>query len=135
MSEKLVQLQANLETALGKDLLSSSIAINELTIEVPMGSLFNVCKTLRDDSACLFEQLVDLCGMDYSSYKNEVRETQRFAVVIHLLSLTHNTRIRVRSFCVDDDFPVSPSVIDIMSVKRLTCTVSCLTATLICAEF
>jgi NADH-quinone oxidoreductase subunit C len=70
---------------------------------------------LRDDVDLKFEQLVDLCGVDYLSYRNEVWEGCRFAVVSHLLSVTHNWRVRVRVFAPDNDFPVVASVTDLWS--------------------
>ena len=115
MSEKLVQLQNTLAAKLGDKLMKSEIALNELTIEVPAVDFEAICLTLRDDSALKLEQLIDLCGVDYSNYKNEVRESNRFAVVLQLLSVTNNMRLRVRAFCADDDFPVIASLVDVWS--------------------
>jgi NADH-quinone oxidoreductase subunit C len=69
--------------------------------------------TLRDAPQLRFEQLTDLCGLDYSAYGGGVWDGPRFAVVYHLLSVTHNWRLRLRTFAPDDDFPVVDSVIDI----------------------
>jgi NADH-quinone oxidoreductase subunit C len=68
---------------------------------------------LRDHPDCRFEQLIDLCGMDYSHYGDGVWEGARFAVVVHLLSMSNNLRMRVRVFCPDDDLPVVASMVDI----------------------
>ena len=57
--------------------------------------------------------LIDLCGVDYSGHGAGGREGPRFAVVCHLLSLSNNWRVRVRTFAVDDDFPVVPSIVDV----------------------
>lgn len=62
-------------------------------------------RKLRDTPGCQFEQLIDLCGVDYSTYKDMGTEGSRFAVVVHLLSVSLNQRIRVRTYCADDDFP------------------------------
>jgi NADH-quinone oxidoreductase subunit C len=61
---------------------------------------------LRDHPELGFEQLIDLCGLDYSAYGDGVRRERRFAVVVHLLSTAHNWRLRVRVYCADDEFPV-----------------------------
>src|SRR5213592_2880115 len=66
---------------------------------------------LRDELG--FEQLIDLCGVDYASYGERPRQGPRFAVVVHLLSVKHNYRVRVRSFCPDDEFPVAASLVDV----------------------
>ena len=75
----------------------------ELTIEVKDHRA--AALKLRDELG--FEQLIDLCGVDYASYGDRPREGLRFAVVVHLLSVTNNCRVRLRSFCADDEFPVA----------------------------
>jgi NADH-quinone oxidoreductase subunit C len=85
----------------------------ELTIEVPSSSYASICRKLRDDEGCKFEQLVDLCGVDYASYGDRPREGARFAVVLHLLSLANNWRLRLRAFCPDEAFPVLPSLVEV----------------------
>jgi NADH-quinone oxidoreductase subunit C len=87
--------------------------LGEITVEVPAARYIEVCRRLRDDAALRFEQLMDLTGVDYASYGDRPREGPRFAVVLHLLSLTHNWRLRVRAFCPDDQFPVLPSLIEV----------------------
>jgi NADH-quinone oxidoreductase subunit C len=87
--------------------------LGELTIEVKAADYRNVCIRLRDDSALKFEQLIDLCGVDYAAYADKPREGPRFAVVVHLLSVTNNWRLRVRTFCPDDELPVMPSLVDL----------------------
>ncbi|TSE26555.1 NADH-quinone oxidoreductase chain 5 [Tepidimonas sediminis] len=85
----------------------------EVTVEVPAARYHEAMRRLRDAEGCRFEQLIDLCGVDYSTYGNGVWEGPRFAVVAHLLSVSLNQRVRVRTFCPDDDFPVIDSVIDV----------------------
>ena len=84
--------------------------LGELTVEVPAGQYKAVCERLKKDG---FEQCMDLTGVDYASYGDRPREGPRFAAVLHLLSLTHNWRLRVRTFCPDDQFPVLPSLIEV----------------------
>jgi NADH-quinone oxidoreductase subunit C len=85
----------------------------ELTIEVPASSYQSSCQKLRDHAGLKFEQLVDLCGVDYASYGDRPREGKRFAVVLHLLSVSNNWRVRLRSFCADDAFPVIASLVEV----------------------
>ena len=83
--------------------------LGEITIEVQ--DYKSAALKLRDELG--FEQLIDLCGVDYSSYGDKPREGSRFAVVVHLLSIKNNVRLRLRSFCADDAFPVVSSVAEI----------------------
>ena len=69
--------------------------------------------TLRDHDELHFEQLLDLCGVDYSAYKNQEWHGKRFAAVSHLLSIKHNWRLRVRVWADDDSFPMVDSVVDL----------------------
>ncbi|HEX9395278.1 MAG TPA: NADH-quinone oxidoreductase subunit C [Burkholderiales bacterium] len=82
--------------------------LGEITVETSAATYRNLCESLRDQHG--FAQLIDLCGMDYSSYGDRPREGKRFAVVVHLLSIKNNCRLRVRALCADDSFPVLPSV-------------------------
>ncbi|MDR2335013.1 MAG: NADH-quinone oxidoreductase subunit C [Burkholderiaceae bacterium] len=106
-------LRDNLASVLGDKVRSISIALGEVTIEVPAAHYFEVMQTLRDAASCKFEILMDLCGVDYSAYAGVGTDGPRFAVVSHLLSVTLNQRVRVRAFCVDDDFPVLPTISEI----------------------
>jgi NADH-quinone oxidoreductase subunit C len=110
MSAKLERLAASLESALGARIASKRNALGEMTIEVNPGDYAAVMKILRDDPGLGFEELIDLCGVDYSTYGNGAWTGKRFAVVVHLLSVTHNWRLRVRSFADDDEFPSIDSV-------------------------
>jgi NADH-quinone oxidoreductase subunit C len=108
-------LQATLASLLGGRVQSLSIEREELTLVVTAANYLSVMQTLRDAPEARFEQLIDLCGMDYSEYGDGRWEGSRFAVVVHLLSVSLNHRLRVRVFCDEDDFPVLPSVSKIWS--------------------
>jgi NADH-quinone oxidoreductase subunit C len=109
---RLETLGAALTAALGDKLTSTTTALGELTVVVRPQDLVAVAKTLRDAPELRFEQLLDVCGVDYSAYGG-VWDGQRYAAVYHLLSLRHNWRVRLRTFAADDDFPVLDSVIDV----------------------
>jgi NADH-quinone oxidoreductase subunit C len=87
--------------------------LGEITVEVPAAEYRSRCLQLRDDPALKFQQLIDLCGVDYGAYADKPREGPRFASVVHLLSLEHNWRVRLRSFCPDNEFPVIASLVDV----------------------
>ena len=111
MNPKAESLKAALGSALGERVRDGHIdARGDVTIVVGAKDWLDVAKTLRDDETLRFEQLIDLCGLDYSSWKNDAWEGKRFAVVMHLLSVAHNRRLRVRAFCDDDDAPTIPSL-------------------------
>ena len=94
--------------------LSPTERLGELTVEVKASEYKAICIRLRDDPALRFEQLIDLCGVDYAAYADKPRDgAPRFAAVLHLLSLHHNWRLRVRSFCPDDEFPVVSSMTEV----------------------
>jgi NADH-quinone oxidoreductase subunit C len=105
-------LAGALREALGDKLQSVTVALGEVTIAVRGADHLAVALALRDDARLAFEQLIDLAGMDYSSFGDDSREGPRFAVVMHLLSLKHNWRVRVRTECADDEFPLVASVTD-----------------------
>jgi NADH-quinone oxidoreductase subunit C len=98
---------------LGDLVLTSKIAQGQITIEVPVGDWLRVCSTLRDEPALAFDLMADLCGVDYSAYKDGAWEGRRFAVVLNLLSIRRNHRLRVRTFCADDELPILPSLMEI----------------------
>lgn len=102
---RLDTLQTALEAALGDKIKSLVKDRGEITITVSAANYLAVATQLRDDGTLYFEQLIDLCGIDYSSYKDEPRDGSRFAVVSHLLSVRHNWRVRLKVFCPDDDLP------------------------------
>ncbi|MHB1175191.1 MAG: NADH-quinone oxidoreductase subunit C [Sulfuriferula sp.] len=113
MNPSLESLSVTLITALGTKLVRQRDALGELTIEVRARDLTEVMTTLRDHAGLRFEQLIDLCGMDYSAYREGAWEGQRYAVVYHLLSISKNRRVRVRAFASEDDFPVVPSLVKV----------------------
>ena len=103
-------LKATISGLLGDRLKSIEVSLGELTAIISPADYLDVAKTLRDDPACSFEQLVDLCGVDYSEYADGAWTGSRFAVVLHLLSISHNQRLRLKVFALDDSFPVVASV-------------------------
>lgn len=100
-------------TALGDKLSQITVAHGEVTVVVPHARYLEAMQCLRDAPQCRFEQAVDLCGMDYSAWRDVGADGPRFAVVTHLLSISLNQRLRVKVFCPDDDFPVVPSLTDL----------------------
>ena len=110
---KLETLQANLQAALGGTIKSLTLALGEITIVVGSTDYLEVCGALRDDAGLKFEECLDIAGMDYSTYGEGAWTGLRYAAVLHLLSITHNWRLRVRVFCPDDDFPVIASVTNV----------------------
>ena len=112
------QLSAQLKLALGEKIIKLDAALGEISIECKVGNLLMVCATLRDHAELKFEQLIDLCGVDYSDYKDGQYEGSRFAVVLHLLSVSKNQRVRLRVFAQDDDFPVLPTLVDVWPVAN-----------------
>jgi NADH-quinone oxidoreductase subunit C len=106
-------LLARLQDALGDQIQASRIALGEVTIEVGPDDWLDVARRLRDEPALAFDMLIDLCGVDYSAYKDGTWQGRRFAVVLHLLSVVRNHRLRVRTFCADDDMPMLASLVEI----------------------
>ena len=158
MASRIAALAESVKAALGEQALDIVEALGEVTLIVTAANLLDVMGALRDRPELRFEQLIDLCGVDYGAYgeiawsgtpvseggggaplagaapntdaippsgelppfpattsaQPEARPgSARFAVVYHLLSLTHNCRLRVRVFASDDDFPVVDSVISV----------------------
>jgi NADH-quinone oxidoreductase subunit C len=115
MTQKLDNLQAALEAALGGRIKKFKRDRGEITITVTAADWFEVATQLRDDSRLRFEQLVDLCGLDMSAYKDEPSDGPRYCVVSHLLSVSLNWRLRVKVFAPDDDLPIVPAVTPVWS--------------------
>ncbi|MEE9331910.1 MAG: NADH-quinone oxidoreductase subunit C [Methylophilaceae bacterium] len=118
MSAKLEALSAQLKLALGQGLAKLVIDFNEITVECNAKDFVSACVKLRDHGELKFEQLIDLCGVDYSDYQEGLWEGQRYAVVLHLLSVSLNQRVRVRVFANDDSFPVLPTLVDVWPVAN-----------------
>jgi NADH-quinone oxidoreductase subunit C len=118
MSPRLEKLAESLKNALGDKLVQLSEHVGELTVEIKGADAVAVCTALRDSQGLKFEQLIDLCGVDYSDYKEGLWEGRRFAVVYHLLSVALNHRVRVKAFIADDEFPLIASVINVWPVAN-----------------
>ena len=113
MTSRAETLAAALQSVLGERLASVATALDEVTIVVKPEQLPAAAATLRDAPELKFEQLTDLCGVDYRDYGEGGRSGPRFAVVYHLLSIAHNRRVRMRVFAADDELPVVDSVIGV----------------------
>ena len=113
MPQTVEAFSLSLASLLGDALAQSFVRLGELTLVVKPERYETAMRALRDHPDCRFEQLIDLCGVDYRDYGDGAWEGPRFAVVVHLLSLAHNRRIRVRVFCPDDELPLVASMVDI----------------------
>ena len=116
MSAKLERLCRQLKESFGDRIGEPVLALGELTVAIPAENYLDAMRQLRDDPAFRFEQLMDLSGIDYSEFTGY--QGKRFAAVSQLLSLTHNWRLRVKVFAVDDEFPIVASVMDIWNVAN-----------------
>jgi NADH-quinone oxidoreductase subunit C len=112
---KLDTLEASLASVLGDRVKKLVRDRGELTLTVAAPDYIAAAMLLRDHEELKFEQLVDLCGVDYSSYKDRAWEGPRFCVVSHLLSVSKNWRVRLKVFCPDDDVPVVESLTEVWS--------------------
>lgn len=106
-------LCAQLQALLGERVRRVSLSLDQVVIDVPAANYLAVMQQLQQAQGCRFDTLIDLCGVDYSDYGNGVWEGPRFGVVVQLLSVQLNQRVRVRCLAEDDDFPVLPSLIGI----------------------
>jgi NADH-quinone oxidoreductase subunit C len=113
MTTKLETLEAALRNALGDHIRSLTVALGEITLVVAASDYLSAMRVLRDHADLRFEELIDLCGVDYSTYGDGTWDGPRFAAVSHLLSVTHNWRLRVRVFAPDDELPIVPSVTEV----------------------
>ncbi|MFN9708206.1 MAG: NADH-quinone oxidoreductase subunit C [Burkholderiales bacterium] len=110
---RLQTLQAALNSGLGSKIQHFFVDRGEITIAVSATDYLESAYILRDHPELRFEQLMDLCGLDYSTYKDQPWEGPRFCVVSHLLSVCHNWRLRLKVFCPDDDLPVLVSLSEV----------------------
>ena len=104
------QIKAAVTAALGKAVCKLAVDLGEVTVCVAPADYLEAVRTLRDAEGCKFEQLIDLCGVDYSEYEEAAVGGKRFAVVLHLLSVSLNQRLRLKVFAIDDDAPMVASV-------------------------
>ena len=124
MSAKLDQLLINLQEVLGTKITKPTVALGEITIECAAIDYLSVCKLLRDEANLKFEQLIDLCGVDYQEYGDNSFgglnhfNHLRYAVVCHFLSVSLNHRVRLRVFAQDEDFPILPTLVDLWPVAN-----------------
>jgi len=112
MSDYYQQLADRVQQRFSTQITATHVEFSELTVELPREHLLSVCTALRDEGDFAFEQLIDVCGVDYLEYGNGRWRGPRFAVVYHLLSIKHNHRIRLRTFAADE-MPVVDSVINV----------------------
>jgi NADH-quinone oxidoreductase subunit C len=118
MSAKLDTLQAALEASLGDKLAKLVRELGEITVHVKAADYHAAALKLRDDPTLAFEQLIDLCGLDMSAWKDALHDGPRYQVVLHLLSVRKNWRLRLKVTCPDDDLPLVASVNDIWSAAN-----------------
>lgn len=118
MTQKLDKLQETLSATLGDAIVSLKRDRGEITITVAAARWSEIGQRLRDEPALRFEQLIDLAGVDWSDYRNEGTEGPRFTVVSHLLSVSHNWRLRVHVNCPDDDLPAVPSINEVWNAAN-----------------
>jgi NADH-quinone oxidoreductase subunit C len=117
LTVSITQLEDTLRKVFNSHSPEFTLALGEITMTVAATDYLEIAQTLRDHADLAFEQLIDLCGVDYSDYKNSVpsafTEFPRYAVTCHLLSLTHNWRLRLRVFATDDNMPILPSLTEL----------------------
>ncbi len=111
MPTSLESLQSSISTALGGLVAGQAVDREQLTIDVAAGNLVAACTKLRDDPQLRFTILIDLLGIDYQGI--EGHDGPRFVVLYNLLSIEHNTRVRVRVHCPNDEFPVVDTAIGV----------------------
>jgi len=115
---RLDTLKAALEEVLGDKIKKLVVDRGEITITVSAANYIESALALRDDPSLKFEQLIDLCGVDYASYKDQAWDGPRFCTVSHLLSVHHNWRVRLKVFAPDDDVPTVASLVDVWSAAN-----------------
>lgn len=112
LSQKIKKLESNIRQLFFNQAYSIDLSFEEITLCVPVHDYFDIAKKLRDESSLVFNMAIDLCAVDYSLYKN-ISFPHRFSVVVHLLSLQFNWRLRLKTFAIDDVFPIIPSLVEI----------------------
>ena len=115
---RLETLENNLQAAFG-EFATLQREHGQLTLVVPAKNWIDTCLALRDNADLAFQICIDLCGVDYSAWGAPTRPAsdnphpQRFAVVLHLLSVQNNWRLRVRCYLPDDEFPILPTLVEV----------------------
>ena len=104
---------AAVQAALGDKVQRAHVALGEVTVWVSAADYLAAAQLLRDTPGCQFEQLIDLCGVDYSTYRDGAHEGPRFCVVSHLLSVSLNQRLRLKVYAPDDEMPVVASLVSV----------------------
>lgn len=110
---KLESLETALRSVIADRLEGLTVALGEITVLVGASDYLSVMNALRDHAELRFDELIDLCGVDYSAYGDGAWDGLRYAAVSHLLSTEHNWRVRVRVFAPDDEVPLLASLIDV----------------------
>ena len=121
MSDVKQDLANALQARFGSSITECRVAVGEVTVQLPGEKLLEVCMALRDEPEFSFEQLIDLCGVDYLEYGETPWQGPRFAVVYHLLSIKNNQRLRLKVFLPlmpSDDMPRVDSVVDIWNAAN-----------------
>ena len=103
-------LQTQITETLGDKAKSVTLALGEVTVVVGAADYLEAATLLRDAPGCRFEQLIDLCGLDYSDYREGEWQGERFCVATHLLSVSLNQRVRLKVFVPNEDLPVVDSL-------------------------
>ncbi len=118
MTQRLDRLQSALQATLGDRIKAFKRERGEITLTVLAGDYLDVAGLLRDAPELKFEQLIDLCGVDYSSYRDRPWEGLRYCVVSHLLSVSLNWRLRLKVFAADDEMPVLASLTELWAAAN-----------------
>lgn len=118
MMTKLESLETALRSVIADRLDGLTVALGEITVLVGASNYLAVMCALRDHSDLRFDELIDLCGVDYSAYGDGAWSGPRYAVVSHLLSTEHNWRLRVRVFAPEDEVPLVASVITVWNTAN-----------------
>ena len=111
-------LKDTIAAVLGDKARRIGVRLGEVTVVVDAADYLAAARTLRDAPGCCFEQLIDLCGVDYSDYREGAYEGRRYCVVTHLLSVSLNQRVRLKVFAPDDDLPSVASLTDVWSAAN-----------------
>ena len=111
-------LKDTIAAALGAKVKHIGVALGEVTVVVAPSDYLDATNLLRDAPGCCFEQMMDLCGVDYSEYKDGRGTSSRFCVVLHLLSVSLNQRVRLKVFAADDEMPVLASVVEVWNAAN-----------------